>query len=260
MSCPLLDLIHRLGRTVARAFDGGPWSPHRTVGARRLVGGPWSWGGRPGRSLGEGDGRDWTAVRVCGREPIMTELQRPPAAGVDVVVSTTPGSRAQWRDAGWSWWASGRQTWWAPVAPRPGVRRGRRSVRISRGSNGACVGVERALVLPNRRGRAGRRTQRGGGGRPNDGRIVAVTGARGGAGASVFAVALALAAQRSPGTAATPTRVRGAGCAVGHGVRFRRRLNGVAPAGRLPAGTLLRALPSGGGSVGVVSRHSCATP
>ena len=101
---------------------------------------------------------------------------------------------------GWSWWTpSGCQTWSAAGLPR----RDRVYVvdvdQFDQPRLEWCVrlGAERALVLPNGEDVLVAALSEVGAAGPNDGRIVAVTGARGGAGASVFAVALALAAQRS---------------------------------------------------------------
>ncbi len=187
----------------------------------------------------------------CGREPIIAELQRlAAAAGVDLVVATTPASRAQWRDAGLVVVDAER----LPDLVAAGLPRRDRVYVVDVDEFDQprlewCVqlGAERALVLPNGEDVLVAALSEVGAAGPNDGRIVAVTGARGGAGASVFAVALALAAQRST----RPVVLADADpWSAGLDVLLGMESGSAAvstvrpPQGGLPAGTLLRALPS----------------
>jgi secretion/DNA translocation related CpaE-like protein len=109
------------------------------------------------------------------------------------------------------------------------------------------VGAERVLVLPNREDELVAALSELGTGGPGDGLVLAVVGARGGAGASVFAVAMALAGQHSTRPVVlADLDPWSPGLDLVLGVEAGRDTLAVGrpPQGRLPAGTLLRALPS----------------
>lgn len=172
------------------------------------------------------------------------------AAGVALDVEATVGSRTRWREPGLVILDAellpevlgaglGRRERLYVVDDRPpGLQRLEWCVQ---------VGAERVLVLPDGEDDLVTVLSDAGVGGPGDGRVVAVTGARGGAGASVFAVALSLAAQRSTRPVVlADADPWSAGLDVLLGVE--RGQDGIStahpPPGRLPAGTLLRALPS----------------
>jgi secretion/DNA translocation related CpaE-like protein len=194
------------------------------------------------------------AVAPClfsAREVIISQVRRAAAAaGVDIAVETALGPRARWREPALVVLDAAL----LPEIMAAGLPR-REQVYVvdtdqidpQRWDWCVRVGAERVVVLPDAEDDLVAALGEVGATGPGDGVVIAVTGARGGAGASVFAVALALAAQRGtrpvvladadPWSAGLDVLL---GLEGGPGVVS----TGHPPQGRLPAGTLLRALPS----------------
>lgn len=189
---------------------------------------------------------------VTGDDLLLDDLLRvAAAAGAEVTHGTDPAARAAWRTAPLVLIDTDLipAAIAAALTPRPGV------VAVSRSEPGAPVlkqclrlGVERTLRIGHDDDQlvellAG--TLSGG---PGDGHTVAVMGACGGAGASVFAAALAATAERAGrGVLLADCDPWGAGLDVLLGIEDRGGIRWdelAAPSGRLPPEALHRALPA----------------
>jgi secretion/DNA translocation related CpaE-like protein len=185
------------------------------------------------------------------REAIISQVRRAAAAaGVEVTVETVVGSRTRWRESPLVVVDAVK----LPEVLAAGFPRRERVYVVDTEEIDSqrwewCVraGAERVLVLPGDEDDLVGALGEAGAAGPGDGLVIAVTGARGGAGASVFAVALALAAQRGTRPVVlADADPWSAGLDVLLGMEGGPDVVSTVdpPQGRLPAGTLLRALPS----------------
>ena len=190
-------------------------------------------------------------LAFSARSEVVADLERvAAAAGADLAIARVLGSRGEWRDAALVVLDAAL----LPEVAAAGLPRRPRVFVVDLDEFAPeqleqCVriGAERVVVLP--RGEDDLMAALGdsAAGGPGDGRVIAVLGARGGAGASVFAVALALAAQRSTRPVVlADADPWSAGLDVLLGLESGPAVVSTIapPQGRLPAGTLLRALPS----------------
>lgn len=203
---------------------------------------------------------------VTADEALLDELLRIAAAArIEVAHGRDPGSRAQWRAAPTVLIDAAQ----VPAAVAAGLPRRPGVVAVFATEPGeavwqACIalGVERSFSVPGAELELIELLTDASDDSSGDGRCVAVMGACGGAGASVFAGALAYAAARSDRSALLlDCDPWGAGLDVVLGVETDPGLRWsdlAAPAGRLPVDDLARALPRirvGSSSISVLGRH-----
>jgi len=207
---------------------------------------------------------------VTANDALLDELLRiAAAAGVDVTHNRDVGSRTQWRSSSTVLIDAAQ----VPAAVAAGMPRRPGVIVVFDGAPDDSIwqrclalGVERTCAVPGSEVELIELLADATGEPSADGRCVAVIGACGGAGTSVFAGALAFAAAR----AGRPSLLLdcdpwGAGLDVTLGVESDPGLRWTdlsAPAGRLPMAELSRALPRiqvGGSAISVLTHHRVTT-